>query len=1189
MPALRNSREFSSAIRRFGLICAAVFAAMSSGVSCSDEPAAAGKGAGDAKSDAASDAVGASGDVSATTGGDDSTGGGASDGSAVDPKACPGGHGCACSADSDCSHGLCLEGVGAEGASASACATPCAGPCPNGQRCRELAGNDGTLFVCVASRLRLCDPCKKSSECKTFGLSDSACLDYGDKGGFCGPSCQSDGDCGAGYRCALATAIEGERRLFCVREADAGEPYQQPGTCPCSSAAIANKLETACGATATVSGKTLRCFGTRACGDAGLSACSAAKPKDEACNGVDDDCDGQTDEATCDDGKVCTADACAGAAGCNNTPLALVGGKGAPCDADGSNCTPADACDGATCKPGAALKCDDGNPCTLDGCDKVSGCSQTPQHGKACDDGSACSGPDSCQGAKCKGGAAKTCDDAKPCTLDVCDPKTGACSNALQVGMLCDDGKVCTWTDLCNAQGACVGGAAECDDGIACTVDSCTEAGGCVAAKSPEGSGCDDGDACTDEGTCVGGKCLGGKAKACPVDGPCFIASCLAASGACLQTQRKAGLACDDGDACTVDTLCDASAACKGKSLVCDDAETCTTDTCDKGKGCTFAAAADGKGCDDGDSCTGPDTCAKGSCKPGAASCQCTGDSDCVDDNACTKASCDVGKGACTFSLMSGACDDGDACTTGDACGDQGGKAVCLPGKVTACDDSEACTDDSCDAKSGCVFAKKTDGAACTDGEVCTSGDACKAGKCAPGKDTCACTKEADCDDGNVCTANPCDADTSKCGLAVSLGGDVTCSDGDACTTGDLCGGGACKAGGATACDDSKACTIDSCDAKTGCAHAPEKDGTTCSDGDACSTGDACSSGACVGKQPDATVTTWAGSLQGYTDAKGDLAAFKAPTGLVRASDGTIYVADLGDHRVRKIAADQTVSSVAGEGVPGQLDDKGSAARFNGPAALTLDAAGDLVVLDRSSHLVRKIALADAAVSTLAGSNTPGGFGQPPVGGFADGKGTAAKFNNPSGIAPSGADFFIADAANHRLRKLAADGEVTTVAGSGGAGSDDGPALNATFNQPHGVAVAADGTVYVADRAGRKIRRLKAGAVTSLCGSGAEGDDNGKGDAASFRAPYGLHLDGAGALLVADQGGHRIRRVLVDGTVSTYLGSGAGSVNGPLASATLDGPTSLHSDGKGKLFIATQTGFKIRLVDDLAKACAIGN
>ena len=1183
MPALRNDREFASAISGFALLCAVVLAA----AACSDEPAATGAKAADAKSDAASDAVGAGGDVSATSDGAESDGAGASDVSKVDPKACPGGYGCACSADSDCSTGLCLEGVGPEGA--SACAIPCAGACPSGQRCRELAGNDGTLFVCVSSLLHLCDPCIKSKDCKSFGLSDSACLDYGDKGGFCGTSCQSDGDCGKGFRCTPATAIEGEKRLFCVREADAGEPFQKPGTCPCSSAAIADKLSTTCGASATVGGQKLRCTGTRACGDAGLSACSAVAPKAEACNAVDDDCDGQTDEETCDDLKVCTKDACGGAAGCSNTPLPLVDGKGAPCDADGSNCTPGDACDGATCKAGATLKCDDNNPCTLDGCDKISGCSQTPQQGKACDDGSACTGPDACQGATCKGGVVKSCDDKKACTIDVCDPKTGACSNALQVGMLCDDGKLCTWTDLCDAQGVCAGSAADCDDGLTCTVDSCSEDKGCTATKSPEGSGCDDGDACTGEGTCVGGKCLGGKAKTCPVDGPCFIASCLSASGACLQTQRKAGLACDDGNACTLDTLCDAAAACTGKALKCDDGEPCTADSCDKGKGCVFATSADGTGCDDGDSCTGPDTCVKGKCKPGAASCQCKADSDCVDDNPCTKATCDVGKGTCSFSLVSGTCDDGDACTIGDACGDQAGKAACLPGQATKCDDAEACTDDSCNPKSGCVFAKKTDGAVCTDGETCTSDDTCKDGKCAPGKDTCACAKDGDCDDGNSCTSNACDLGNSKCGAAVPLANGVTCSDADACTKGDICSDSACKAGGATDCDDKKACTIDSCDAKTGCAHAPAKDGEACTDGDACSTNDACSAGACVGKQPDATVSTWAGSLQGYTDAKGDLAAFKAPTGLVRAADGTIYIADLGDHRVRKIAADQTVTTLAGEGVPGQVDDKGTAARFHGPAALALDGADHLVVLDRSSHLVRKVALADAAVSTFAGSNTPGGFGQPPVGGFADGKGTAAKFSNPSGIANSGADFYIADAGNHRLRKLAADGTVSTLAGAGGAGSDDGPALDATFNQPHGVAVAADGTVYIADRTGRKIRRLKTGAVVTLCGSGAEGDDDGKGAAASFRAPWGLHIDGAGALLVADQGGHRIRRVLTDGTVSTYFGSTAGSVNGALASATLDGPTSLQSDGKGKLFIATQTGFKIRFVDDLAKTCALGN
>ncbi len=1099
---------------------------------------------------------------------------------AVDLFACPGGYGCDCKADADCDTGLCLAGVGQDGA--SACATACTNSCPEGQRCRPLAGKSDVLWVCVDGRASLCDPCSSSKQCKVFGLADSACVDYGAKGDFCAVSCQGDADCGEGYRCTEAAAVEGETRLFCVKTADVGEPFYAFGTCGCSAAASDAKLATTCYNEASANGKVIgRCNGSRSCGADGLSACDAATPKVEACNGVDDDCDGLTDEATCEDGNPCTDDACEGTKGCSNKPNTNA------CDADGSNCTVGDACDGGTCKAGAKTDCDDGNACTADTCDKLVGCKHSPADGTTCDDGAPCTSGDACKAGACAAGAAKTCDDGKPCTLDSCDPTTGTCSNTLTKGLVCDDGKVCTWTDLCDASGACAGSAAACNDGLPCTVDSCDEAKGCVATQSPDGAGCDDGNACTGTGTCSGGTCLPGVAKTCPVDGPCFVASCFAATGACLQTQRKAGLACDDGDACTTKTTCDASAKCSGDTISCDDGDPCTTDACNAKTGCSHVAAADGSSCEDGDACTGPDTCIGGACKAGGDICQCTKDADCDDSNACTTDSCDVAKSTCNHTGLSGGCDDGDACTVGDTCGNDSGKPACLPGNVTSCDDGNACTDDSCDKAKGCVFAAKTDGTSCTDGDSCTQGDVCASGSCKPGKDTCACGKDLDCDDGNACTSTPCDTKLGKCATPSNLPDGATCTDGDACTGTDGCSGGACKAGAKVDCDDGDPCTADSCSSTIGCSHDPAQDGTACDDGDACTSNDVCASGSCKGTGIEATASIWAGSQPGYTDAKGELASFIAPSGLARTSDGILYVADIGGHRIRKIAADQTVTTVAGDGIKGQLDDIGTAARFRGPAALAIDGAGDLWVVDRLSHLVRKVTIASAAVTTIAGSNTPGGgVGADPVGGFADGKGTAAKFQAPAGIVLGSAGMIVADAGNHRLRLVAADGTVTTLAGSGTKGADDGPLLDATFAQPSGLAVAGT-TIYVADYEGRRIRRLASGVVTTIAGDGTEGNDDGKGTAARFTAPWGLWVDGLGGLMVADHGAHRIRRVALDGTVSTYAGSSAGNQDGKLGLATFDGPSGLIDDGKGKLWIATQTGNRVRLIDDGAKACAV--
>ena len=214
------------------------------------------------------------------------------------------------------------------------------------------------------------------------------------------------------------------------------------------------------------------------------------------------------------------------------------------------------------------------------------------------------------------------------------------------------------------------------------------------------------------------------------------------------------------------------------------------------------------------------------------------------------------------------------------------------------------------------------------------------------------------------------------------------------------------------------------------------------------------------------------------------------------------------------------------------------------------------------------------------------GIGADPIGGFADGKGSLAMFSSPSGIAVADSGIVIADAGNHRVRLVAADGTVTTLAGSGTKGADDGPLLTATFAQPRGIAVAG-ATIWVSDYEGRRIRRLASGSVTTVAGDGTEGNNDGKGSAARFNAPWGLWVDGLGALMVADHGAHRIRRVLSDGTVSTYAGSSVGNQDGKLGVATFDGPAGLVDDGSGKLWIATQTGNRVRLINDGAKACAV--
>ena len=241
----------------------------------------------------------------------------------------------------------------------------------------------------------------------------------------------------------------------------------------------------------------------------------------------------------------------------------------------------------------------------------------------------------------------------------------------------------------------------------------------------------------------------------------------------------------------------------------------CLQGSCVAGS-CTFALALGP--CDDGNACSTGDACKNGVCAPVAAL-------NCDDGNPCSQDACDLATG-CTHTDANGAvCDDGQKCSTDDVC--KGGK--CL-GSKAQCADDNACTDDTCLDNSGCVHLPSS--ATCNDGNVCTSGDTCSAGKCTPGAIT-------DCDDKDACTVDSCEL-TAGCVHVQSTG---PCSDANACTTGDTCAIGLCV-GATVDCDDKNPCTDDSCDVASGCAHAANT--VACSDGNACTAGDACKNGVCA-------------------------------------------------------------------------------------------------------------------------------------------------------------------------------------------------------------------------------------------------------------------------------------------------------------------------------------------------------
>jgi serine/threonine protein kinase/sugar lactone lactonase YvrE len=329
-----------------------------------------------------------------------------------------------------------------------------------------------------------------------------------------------------------------------------------------------------------------------------------------------------------------------------------------------------------------------------------------------------------------------------------------------------------------------------------------------------------------------------------------------------------------------------------------------------------------------------------------------------------------------------------------------------------------------------------------------------------------------------------------------------------------------------------------------------------------------------------AVISTLAGSgTAGFADGAGGSAQFSTPTGVAVDKTGNVYVADNANNRIRKIAPDGSVTTLAGSGDKGLVDGRGTAAQFNAPTGLAIDSAGTLYVADTFNHRIRKIA-PDGTVTTLAGSGEQGLGG----GGFADGPPGAAKFREPTGIAVDAAgNLYVADKGNNRIRKITPAGDVSTLAGSGapdaaGGGFADGPSASARFNAPGAVAVDAAGNVYVADTFNQRIRTISpAGYVTTLAGSSAQGAADGMGTAASFRNPGGIAVDAAGNVYVADTSNQRIRVIAPSGAVTTFAGSGKeGFADGPAPAAQFDFPQGLVLDAASNLYVADSVNQRIR-------------
>jgi len=414
----------------------------------------------------------------------------------------------------------------------------------------------------------------------------------------------------------------------------------------------------------------------------------------------------------CDDKNTCTKDACVAELGC--THISLHANK---CD-DGDKCTSGDLCLSGKCG-GTPKSCDDGNACTDDSCDpSTAKCVHAAAlDGSACPDDNVPCTVDECVKATCKhttiakdfclisgaclsGGALHP---AKQC--EGCNPLTSVYGWSILAGNGCKDGNGCTTSETCTKAGKCVGKKADCNDGNPCTTDACNPSApggdGCIN-KAIKGS-CDDGDKCTKDDTCLGKQCTGAKIT-CDDSDDCTEDACTTLGG-CVFTKKKNGSACaSDGLDCTLDGCLDGQCRHQVKAGFCRVDGACIKDSTKHPKQLCLAciaandpnkwSAISGGTCDDGDTCTGADSCVAGACKGDAAKA-------CDDTNPCTLDTCTQADG-CNHKPAAGSCEDGDKCTTKDTCKD--GK--CEAGTVVQCTNNaktDACEVTTCLPAKGCV------------------------------------------------------------------------------------------------------------------------------------------------------------------------------------------------------------------------------------------------------------------------------------------------------------------------------------------------------------------------------------------------------------------------------------------------------------------------------------------------------
>jgi RHS repeat-associated protein len=323
--------------------------------------------------------------------------------------------------------------------------------------------------------------------------------------------------------------------------------------------------------------------------------------------------------------------------------------------------------------------------------------------------------------------------------------------------------------------------------------------------------------------------------------------------------------------------------------------------------------------------------------------------------------------------------------------------------------------------------------------------------------------------------------------------------------------------------------------------------------------------------------------LAGFAGDGGPAAAARinGATDVHSAADQSLYIADWGNHRIRRVDPSGIITTVAGSGTAGFTGDGGPAtlARLRNPHGVTVAPDGSIYIADQANHAVRRVA-PDGIITTVAGTGAAGFSGD-------GGPATEARLNTPRFVAV-GADgsIHIVDLNNHRIRRVSPSGVITTIAGTGVAGftGDGGAAVQARLRSPDGIALAPDGTIYITDQGNHRVRRIDpAGIITTVAGTGTAGF-LGEGTPASearLNRPEGIHLAPDGSLYIADTNNHRIRVISPDGVIRTVAGRGTAGFSGDGAAAPqaqLNGPHGVTVAQDGSLYVADVSNNRVRRI-----------